>query len=220
MAAPILIQKSPNELKREIEQFVGKDQRSLPLRSKIFSAVANIQKFDVLPEVVSVEQINEYVKLKCIELNRGLSSTKGIPSQLYARELVLGAMYPGTLTALGNGIYFAVPSRIDPKFHPDFPKVSYAALKYTKSENSGCLIRAALIEGSKIGNYDEIIALLKQNKDRAVAAGIADIGTFAASMGFDAMYADGIYDDTEERVYTVLNRGAIYVQRTARFIAP
>src|SRR5665213_1015848 len=105
MADDILNGLSTNELRREIQRLTSDDQRSLPPRSKIFAAVAKLQSFDVLPEVIEYVALNEIVSKGSIELNRGISSTKGVPAQLYAKELVLGAMYPGTLSALGNGIY-------------------------------------------------------------------------------------------------------------------
>src|ERR1035438_3309916 len=156
MADDILNGFSVNELSKEIARFVSEDQRSLPHRAKVFAAVAKLQKFDVLPEVIELEKMNETVALGCVELNRGLSSTNAIPSQFYAKELVLGSMYPGTLSALGNGIYFAVPTIKDDKFSPIFPLVSFVALKYTKGVNSGCLIRAALIKSAKIADCDDL----------------------------------------------------------------
>jgi hypothetical protein len=218
MADDILNGLSVNELKKEIEKFVSEDQRSLPHRAKVFSAVARLQKFDVLPEIIEVDKMNEKVKTGCVELNRGLSSTNAIPSQFYAMELVKGSLYPGTLSALGNGIYFAVPTIKDEKFLPIFPLVSCVALKYTKGENSGCLIRAALTKAVKIADCNDLKDDLRQNRNRARSSGITDVGTFAAALGFDAYYADGVYNDTAERIYTVLNRGAIYVQNKAQLI--
>lgn len=218
MAEDILNGFSVNELSKEIAKFVSEDQRSLPHRAKVFAAVAKLQKFDVLPEVIEPEKMNEKIPLGCIELNRGLSSANAIPSQFYALELVKGSMYPGTLSALGNGIYFAVPTVRDEKFLPTFPLVSAVALKYTKGVNSGCLIRAALVKNAKIANCDDLKDDLRQNRNRARSSGITDVGTFAAALGFDAYFADGVYNDTEERIYTVLNRGAIYVQSKAKLI--
>ena len=222
MATDILNGLSTNELMREIKRLVCDDQRSLPHRSKVFSAVASLQKFDVLPEVIDIASMNELISKGSIELNRGISATKGVPSQLYAKELILGSMYPGTLSALGNGIYFAVPSHVDEKLYPAFPKVSKVALKYTKTKEqnygAGALIRAALKTEAKIADCDDLRQDLRENRNRAKLAGITDIGTFAAALGFDAYFADGIDEDADERVYTVLNRGAIFVQRQATLI--
>ena len=214
MGNDILNGLSTNELEKEIQKFVCEDQRALPLRAKVFAAIAKRQQFDVLPEVVSVEDLDKYVSEGCTELNRGISSTPGIPSNLYAKELIFGAMYPGTLSSYGNGIYFAVPSKVNAKYAPIFPKTSVIALKYTQvGTTSGVLIRAALKDGLKIADSDGLSTYFKENKNRCRRAGIKDLGAFAAALGFDAFYADNVYDDTDERIYTVLNRGALYVQK-------
>jgi hypothetical protein len=218
MANDILNGLSTNELGKEIQRLITEDQRSLPPRSKVFSAIAKLQKFDVLPEVGGVDEINKAVASGCIELNRGLSSTKGISSQFYAKELLFGSMFPGTLSAIGNGIYFAVPSKQDLLYTPLFPLVSVAALKYTRGETSGALVRAALKATAKIAQCDDLKQDLRENRNRAKRAGINDLGAFAAALGFDAFAADGVYDDTDERVFTVLNRGALIVQKVGVFV--
>jgi hypothetical protein len=214
MGRDILNELSPNELDKEIQAHVSKDQRALPMRSKVFAAIAKIQQFDRLPEIVEINDLNEVLKDKdYVELNRGLSSTKGVTSQFYAKELFMGAMYPGTLSALGNGIYFAVPSKKDDQFLPTFPLISVVALKYTEGETAGIVLRAALKKGSKVADCDGLKQYLRENRNRAKRAGITDLGAFAAALGIDAFHADGLYDDTDERVYTVLNRGALLLQK-------
>lgn len=219
MGNDILNGLSPNELQKEIQKFVCEDQRALPLRSKVFSAIAKLQKFDVLPDAVEIDDINKAVEGGSIELNRGLSGTKGIPAQLYAKELIFGALYPGTLSAKGNGIYFAVPSKVEARFLPIFPRISIAAMKYTKGETVGILLRAALKKDSKLADCDELKEYMRENKNRSKRAGITDLGAFAAALGFDALYEDALYDDTGERIYTVLNRGALLIQK-AGFLIP
>jgi hypothetical protein len=213
----ILNGKSPAELLKEINEIVGKDQRSLPSRSKVFAAIAKLQKFDVLPEVGDSSELDKTVKSGGINLNRGMSGTKGIPAIFYAVELIKGAMYPGTLTAVGNGMYFATAS-VDGTVGAGFDKVSFAAQKYTKGDEPGVLVRAAL----KSCNCIEECALMgdnmKESRIRAKSAGIADIGAFAAALGYDAIYANGVYEDTKEIVYVVLNRGALIVQKTCLMI--
>lgn len=219
MADEILYGLSTNELKKEIDKYVLEDQRALPHRSKVFAAVARIQKFDVLPEIVEVAELDEKLKdPKCIELNRGIAPTKGVPAQFYAKELVLGPMYPGTLTALGNGMYFATPSHVDETNLPTFPRISVVALKYAKCETVGVVIRAALKPDSKIVDCEDLKADLRTHRNRVKLSGITDVGTFAASLGFDAYYADGVYEDCDERVYTVLNRGSLLVQSRAKLV--
>ena len=211
MSNDILNGKSTNELKQEIDKLVREDQRSLPHKAKVFSAIAKLQKFDVLPETGSIDAVNAAIAAGNTELNRGMSSTKGIPSVFYARELIMGAMYPGTLSALGNGMYFAAPSEKREDF-PGFPLVSVVARKYIKGDGSGILVRAALNKSAKVADCHDIKQDLKENKNRAKLAGITDIGAFAASLGIDAFYSDNVYMDTPERVYVVLNRGVILIQ--------
>lgn len=222
MGRDILNELSPNELDKEIQTCVAKDQRALPMRAKVFAAIASIQKFDRLPEAVDVQEMNKAVVVTaggCIELNRGLSSTKGVPSQFYAKELFRGALYPGTLSALGNGIYFAVPSKKDEQYADTFPLISVVALKYTAGETAGIVLRAALKHGSQVADCDGLKQYFRENRNRAKRAGITDLGAFAAALGFDAFYADGLYEDTDERVYTVLNRGALLLQKLGVFVA-
>lgn len=218
MADDILNGLSTNELSREILKCVAEEQRSLPPRAKTFAAVAKLQRFDVLPEVSDVEAINVAITQGGIQLNRGLSATKGVGAIFYAKELAYGALYPGTLSALGNGIYFAVPSEVREEFGPAFPLVSKVALKYTigDPQTSGCIIRAVLKPTAKVVDCDDLRDDLRQNRNRAKSAGITDIGTFAAALGIDAYFVDGVYPDTNERIYTVLNRGCLSLQRTVK----
>jgi hypothetical protein len=156
------------------------------------------------------------------ELLRGISSTKGIPSRLYATELIRGAMYPGTLSALGNGMYFATPNPKDePGHHAAFPRISRIAMMYTKgAEGVGILVRAALKHDAKIACCDDLKSDLRDNRNRAKRAGITDVGAFAAALGFDAFYADGVYPDVpDEVVYVVLNRSALLMQSTCLLVA-
>lgn len=204
---------SVNELKREIESLVAKDQRSLPQKGKVFAAIAKLQKFDVLPELVDITKCSAAIADGSVELNRGMSGTKGVPSTFYATELALGALYPGTLTALGNGMYFSIPSKTEQKWNGlGFSKVSIVALKYTSGDGSGILVRAALKKDARIAECDDLRSDLQDNRNRAREAGITDVGAFAACLGFDAFYADNMYDDCDERVYTVLNRGVLLLQ--------
>lgn len=214
MGTPILFDKSPNELEREIQAYVSKDQRSLPPRAKIFSAIAKIQGFDALPEVAKPDELTALIaKEEAKEIYRGMSPTRGIPSIFYARELILGAMYPGTLSVLGNGMYFATASQQIGT--PEFPMLSQIAMKYAKGtqEGAGILVRAALKKDAKVSSCDDLKQELRENRNRAKKAGITDVGAFAAALGLDAFYADEVYDDIDgELVYVVLNRGKLVIQ--------
>lgn len=99
-----------------------------------------------------------------------------------------------------------------------FPRISKVALKYTNGETSGILVRAALKKTSQIGECDGLQQYLRENRNRARRAGITDLGAFAASLGFDAIYEDCLYDDSEERIFTVVNRGALLIQKTGVFV--
>jgi hypothetical protein len=79
-------------------------------------------------------------------------------------------------------------------------------------------VRAALKATAKIAQCDDLKQDLRENRNRAKRAGINDLGAFAAALGFDAFAADGVYDDTDERVFTVLNRGALIVQKVGVFV--
>src|SRR5712672_161362 len=107
------------ELKKRINEHVACDQRSLPQRAKIFAAVAKIQEFDTLPDVVSPNEMNEMIGSGLTELQRGISANGSVPAILYARELARGPMFPGTLSAIGHGIYMATTS-VEYKDHPAF----------------------------------------------------------------------------------------------------
>jgi hypothetical protein len=220
--ADLIHEKSPNELGKEILALVAGDLRALPIRSKIFAAVAKLQGFDTLPEIGTLVEIETIISEGGIEIQRGLSATKGIPSTLYAKELAVGPLFPGTQSAKGNGIYFAVPSLPDKfKSIPSFLKVSQVALKHTFGESSGIIVKAVLKPGAKTADFDEVKQLLREHKNRAKTAGIEEIGSFCAALGFDAVYCDEVYEgDLNERVYVVFNRGALVLQNICLMIPP
>jgi hypothetical protein len=212
MSCDILHAYSSSDLSTKIQQAVLGDVRSLPHKSKVFAAIAKMQKFDDLPEMGPFEKLNELIKLGGIELNRGISSTTGVQSHIYVKELACGALYPGILSATGNGIHFAVPSQVSDRWAV-FPKISVVAQKYTKKgPSSGALIRAVLKPDAKSIDFQDVRNDFKQYKNRAKNAGIVDAGAFAAAIGIDALYADGMNDDSDERIYTVFNRGKILFQ--------
>ena len=114
MARDLLQDVSAAEFKREIAQAVTKDPCFLPPGAKIFAAVACLQGFDALPEIVEVKEFDSLIQAGDQELLRGLTSTKGVPARLFARDLMVGPLYPGTLSAVGQGIHFAAPSGTSP----------------------------------------------------------------------------------------------------------
>jgi hypothetical protein len=190
-AEAILFSRSSNELNKEIQAIVAKDQRSLHPRAKVFAAIVKMQGFDNLPETGTPEELDQAQKSGGIEIQRGLSATRGVSSLFYARELILGAMYPGTQIALGHGMYFATPSITDG--NKGFPRMSKIAKIYTNGQDGvGFLVRAVLKKGCNCANCDDLKKELRENRNRAVKAGITDIGAYAASLGVDAFKADGM----------------------------
>ena len=218
MADDIFYRKSTPELKREIDAIMAEDTRSLPLKAKIFAAVAKLQNFDMLPELGDVTEIDSAVGKGAVQLNRGISGTKSAQATIYARDLLMGSMYPGTLSAYGNGIYFAVPSKKYDK-HPAFPLISVLAHEYAQPEDpqfgAGIILRAVLSPNARTADCDDLRQYFKENRSRAQHAGITDLGAFAASVGIEAYFMDGCYDHTDERVWIVVNRGALVFQKTA-----
>src|SRR5260221_580613 len=75
------------------------------------------------------------------------------------------------------------------------------------------IFAAVLKEGSRMAQREDLTQDLRENRNRAKRAGITDLGSFAAALGFDAFYSDYVYEDSDERVYTVLNRGMLIVQK-------
>lgn len=104
MARNLIQDLSPAELKKEIAIRTEKDTRALPDTAKIFAAIAGLQEFDRLPEMLEPQQIDEMIGAGHRELHRGISPSDGVPAELYARELALGTLHPGTKIAFGHGI--------------------------------------------------------------------------------------------------------------------
>ena len=220
MADDIFYGSSMADLKKRIGNLVDRDTRSLPPKAKVFSAVANIQKFDMLPDIAPAEQITKMAaESGRIELQRGISSNSGVSAKIYAAELVRGNLFPGTLTAFGQGIYLATPCR-DYNEHLAFPKFSIVAHKYAKKSNPGVIVRCILKEDANIQDSDELAQFLKENKSRAKAVfGTPDLGTFAAALGIDG-YHCGSIEHPNETTYVILNRAALIFQTIALQISP
>jgi hypothetical protein len=217
MASDIFYTLSKAELKKEIAAIAANDQRSLPPRAKVFAAIAKKQRFDLLPDSVSAEEIDKICNGGAVELNRGLSTSNGLPAIHYARELLQGPLYPGTQSAMGNGIHLAEPS----KEHgvPGFAKISVIANEYASMAKPGMIVRCALKTSAAIIDFDELRKLLRENRNRIRDIGITDAGAFAAALGFDAIFCEHVYDHTNEKCWIVLNRGALVFQNSGLQIA-
>ena len=212
---------SVKSLNSRIRKLIQSDQRSLPDRSKVFSAVARIQKFDAFPEIFGADQISDRVSDGDIELYRGISGANGLPGAAFAVALLRGTLHPGTQAAFGQGIYFATPSKSLRSPAKLFPSWSKTAHKHAKKshEHPGIIVRASLKKSSTIGDSSEIRQFLAENKARAIkifkGLGALDQGTFAAMLGFDALKCDDYEEFTGETTYLVLNRGSLRFQISA-----
>lgn len=214
MAKELFYGLSRAELKKEIDEFAAKDNRSLPSKAKVFAAVAKMQKFDMLPDVATPSELTALIADGGIELHRGLSSNSGITATLYASELVRGPMFPGTLTAFGQGIYLSTTSENHSQKHPSFPRISHVARKYAEKCPPGMIVRCVLKKDAKTEDSDELLQFLKENKNRAKDVfGSADLGIFAASLGFDGYFCAGV-EHPDETTWVILNRASLVFQTT------
>ncbi len=217
MAQDIFHSLSKPELKKEIATLVAKDKRSLPGRAKVFAAVAAIQKFDQLPESATTDEIDKSCAEGATELNRGIASGNGILAKMYARELLLGPLYPGTQSAMGNGIHLAEPSIANGA--PGFQKISVIAQDYASRGKPGMIVRCVLRTDVKRIDFHGLKDYFRENKNRNRDVGISDAGAFAAALGFEAISCDNVYDHTNERCWIVLNRSALTFQQSGLQIA-
>ena len=220
MATDIFQGLSKPELKKRIGELVAEDLRSLPVSAKVFSAVARIQGFDMLPEVVSPEEMNTMIAGGMMELQRGISASGGVPAMLYAQELASGPLYPGTLSAVGHGIYLAKTS-VDYPDHPAFPKISKVAHEYAKKEHPlpGVIVRCCMKESVKPADDADLKQFMRENRNRARDVGITDLGTFAAALGLDGYFCDNMCNHNES-VLVVVNRGCLVFQNKALQVSP
>ena len=219
MATDIFHGLSRPELKKRIDELVLADQRSLPRRAKVFSAVAKIQGFDMLPDIISPAEMTALIATGKTELQRGISPNASVPAILYARELARGPLYPGTLSAIGHGIYLSTTS-VPYAHNPAFPMISRVAHEYAKREHPGVIVRCCMKEDVKSADDAELKTFLREHRNRAKEVGINDLGTFAAALGLDGYFCDNVYDHTTERVWVVVNRGCLVFQNIALQVSP
>jgi hypothetical protein len=81
------------------------------------------------------------------------------------------------------------------------------------------IVRCVLKGNTNNIDFDDLKQLFRENKNRASDIGINDAGAFAAALGFEAIFCEGVYYHTDERCWIVLNRGALIFQRTGLQIA-
>jgi hypothetical protein len=122
-------------------------------------------------------------------------------------------MFPGTLTAFGQGIYFSTPSVSD-GIHPAFPRYSHVADQYAKKGASGLIVWCVVKKEANIQDSDELRQFLRENKSRAKEVFDApDLGTFAASLGIDGYHCSSV-EHPDETTWVILNRPALVFQTT------
>lgn len=213
MPGDIFHGQSPARLRKEIQEKIAADLRTLPERSKIFAAIAAIQGFDGWPTVAEPAAIDEMVAGGAVELQRGISESNGIPAITYAKELIGGPMYPGTFSAFGTGIYFANPGPQAVNSEP-FAGCSSTALNYARKGGSGVIVRAALPKGARIAERDELNGYFRENRNRATEAGITDFGSFCAALGFDGFVCDKVNAISDESWYVLVNRKILVIQNS------
>ncbi len=211
MAEDLFHKLSPSRLKAEIAQKVALDQRSLPARTKIFAAVASMQGFDGWPNLADPAAIEKLITEGHTELNRGLCGTPGVPAIFYARELLKGPMYPGTLAAFGSGIHLSTVSAWSGTV-PSFPRCSETARKYSGSDGTGVILRCVLNRTARILNIEDLAEFRRDNRNRAREADLTDFGSLAAALGFDAFMCEKLDAGQEETWYVVVNRTALTFQ--------
>src|SRR5262249_38584360 len=151
------------------------------------------------PGLVRPEELDKLVAEGNYELNRGLVGTPGVPAITYARELVKGPLYPGTLCAFGSGIHLASPSEPDgehwPKPNVAFPRASKTACKYAcghDGKQTGVILRCVLRKDARVLQPDGIVEIRRENRNRAREAQLLDCGALTAALGFDAFMCEDL----------------------------
>ncbi len=212
MALNLIQDRSPADLKQKIDSLVGADLRPLPIKAKVFAAVAKIQGFDSLPTTADPDEINALVAQGHKELHRGIASSEGVSADIYAEQLMKGLLHPGTQTAYGQGIYFSTPSRETSR--PHFPRMSDVAHRYaTSTSGVGVIVRCTLDREVSLPEQIDLCGYFRDEKNRAKRAGIVDLGTFAAACGFPGYICDGIEPNRDEEVVVILDRSKLLFRR-------
>jgi hypothetical protein len=219
MADDIFYGSSMAALKKQIKEIAERDQRSLPSKAKVFAAVAKLQKFDLLPDVARPDELTALAANGCVELQRGISSSSGVSAKIYAAELLRGTLFPGTMTAFGQGIYLSTPS-CRYEGHSAFPHFSRVAHKYAKKCPPGIIVRCVLKKDANVQDSDDLMQYLRENKNRAKEVFDApDLGTFAAALGIDGYHCSSL-EHCDETTWVILNRTALIFQPTVLQVSP
>lgn len=159
--------------------------------------LARAQGFDGLPQVITKQEMDEYVASGERELFRGLDSygIKGKTGEDLAQQFRSGDMYVGK-GIFGNGIY-----------------VAYGADKYDAQEYAGvglerAIVRISLNKSAKVISYNK---LLEEQEDFLnTCFELEDPGHYATFKGYDVIDVGATRDRPKYMV--VLNRTALRVQ--------
>lgn len=210
------------------DQIVGRLESSPESKAGLwaspnYGAVAKLQGFDGLPQVVSKERMDSLVAEGNQEIFRGVSErnkwTDGVATKVSAEENIeqfrSGPMFAGK-GIYGNGLYAATERA--------------TALLYTqKFEENPIdprgLARIALRKEARTITYEDAMKGLEAQEkslpstsreafDRAVIRN--DPGVWAASKGYDAIHVSSplLYDKPTAPYVVILNRTAVYVEES------
>ncbi len=170
------------------------------------------QGFGDLPDVISKQEIDHYVKFGEIELFRGLKV-----SEDYCEQFKYGRPYAG-IGLYGKGIYTAYGAngfkiaceygryilRMCLKINADIIPYELIALDFEMAREAIDEEIDRLESNSHIFENRSILARKKDYKDII----LSDIGRFAASLGYDGIAITG------QKYLNLLNRAAVRVQRS------
>lgn len=162
--------------------------------------LARDRGYDGLPEVVTKEQMDQYIADGAPELFRGLDSygMRGKTGEDLAEQFRSGELYVGT-GLFGNGIYVA------------YGADKYDAEGYMGAEEEGAMLRLTLKPEAKTISVRELRGL--QRNDPIVRANpeeLANLGRYATFKGYDVINVGA--SSGQPKYMVILNRTAVRVQ--------
>lgn len=161
--------------------------------------LARDREFDGLPEVVTKEQMDQYVANGDRELFRGLESygMKGKTGEELAEQFRSGDLYVGT-GLFGNGIYVA------------YGVDKYDAEGYMGADAQGAMLRMTLKPNAKIISIDELDNMQSQDPIVQAHPELKNSGCYAAFKGYDGI--DVGARKNQSKYMVILNRSLVRVQ--------
>jgi hypothetical protein len=207
------------------------------------AAIAQVQGFDAYPLVVGDAEMDAAIAAGGVEFWRGMSDTYG-PDNRFEVSAVTGADMVEQMRSgpaywgygvYGNGMYGGDDHRIAVEYAANtrfgWPPGGPAA-------SNGAVVRAVLRPGSRVIEFGDAKALREHWKTEMRRAEVdqrmtpeqrgtfrdhvrrvsADLGVWAAMMGYDAIYADEALhvgsEGDNSRHWNILNRAALMVSQT------